>query len=167
MDLSRLVSPDEPWVGLAIKRSYGWAPAGVQATLFGQLRGVKVSVTCAMTARGALALRFKEGGVKGVDFVMWFEEASGPKLPAPAPGVTDTVSLHKTVIVRGALAKFGAEPLFLPPYSPELNPVAVVCGTVKNRSRRSMLAPTRPQRTRSTQDAVGQASTGGSQKAVP
>ena len=45
----------------------------------------------------------------------------------------DNASIHKTAIVRKAMATKGYEAVYLPPYSPEFNPIELVFGVIKNR----------------------------------
>ena len=51
--------------------------------------------------------------------------------PAGSVLVMDNASIHKTLEVRAVLASKGYRALFLPPYSPELNPVELVFGGMK------------------------------------
>lgn len=57
-----------------------------------------------------------------------------------APGVIvvlDNLSSHKSDAVREAIEEAGAELLFLPPYSPDLNPIEQVFSKLKRALRRS------------------------------
>lgn len=64
-----------------------------------------------------------EGAVDGPTFLAWVEQFLAPTL---APGdivVADNLGSHKVAGVREAIEAQGGSILFLPPYSPDLNPI--------------------------------------------
>ena len=54
----------------------------------------------------------------------WVKEALLPTLPADITFVFDNASMHKSPEIKEAIEAAGCYLLFLPPYSPDLNPVA-------------------------------------------
>mgnify|MGYP001545200002 CR=1 FL=1 len=132
LDALKLVFVDETWAGLAMSRNYGWSPEGEDAVIHRQIRGKKLSVIGAMAMDGERGLGFVEGGVNGEHFVAWIHEELGPNLHEGDLVVMDNLRVHKMVAVREALESYGAKPLFLPAYSPELNPIELIWGAVKN-----------------------------------
>ena len=125
-----LVSIDESGFDQRCKPVYGYAPAGAQAI-------VDVS-PCKDNRRHNLLMALHQGGdcafdlqavpVNGDDFSGFLED-----LPFP-PGTTlllDNVSFHKVRKARDVARAKGFDLLFLPPYSPEFNPIELVFGTLK------------------------------------
>jgi transposase len=78
-----------------------------------------------------------DGPINGAWFKAWIEKALIPTL---APGdvvVLDNLGSHKGKAVRKALRKAGAHLLFLPPYSPDLNPIEQVFAKLKTLLRKA------------------------------
>lgn len=130
--VSTLIFIDETWAGLAMTRRYGYSPAGEPAVIHAPIRGPKVSVIGAMSADGPEALAFVKGGVNGAAFVAWIRDKLARRLKPGSLVVMDQLSVHRMASVREELAKHGAKPLFLPPYSPELNPIEHLWAIVKD-----------------------------------
>lgn len=85
-----------------------------------------------LAIHGALALREIEGYVDGAKFIAFLREDLGPHLRPGTKVVMDGPSIHKVPGVKEALAEFGATAVYLPPYSPELNPIEMTWGWIKN-----------------------------------
>ena len=78
-----------------------------------------------------------DGPVNGASFLAWVEQMLVPTL---APGdvvVLDNLSSHKGRAVRAAIRNAGAHILFLPPYSPDLNPIEMVFAKLKTLFRKA------------------------------
>ena len=56
-------------------------------------------------------------------FEMWLEKCLLPKLNPGDIIVIDNASFHKSQAIEDLIAKFGCELLYLPPYSPDFNPI--------------------------------------------
>ena len=99
-------------------------------------RGKNLTVVGAVRADGGLvAWRSMDGAMTGARFLAFVVEGL---LPALADGdvlVMDNLSAHKTRAVREALGAAGVEPLYLPRYSPEYNPIELCWAVVKARLR--------------------------------
>ena len=77
-----------------------------------------------LTLRGGLeAMMTIEGGTDGDVFVAFLDEILGPVLRNGDLVVMDNAGAHKDPRVRTTLEKYGAKPVYLPPYSPEFNPI--------------------------------------------
>jgi transposase len=75
--------------------------------------------------------------INGTTFTAWVEQQLCPTL---APGdivVLDNLSSHKNPAVRAAIRKTGARLLFLPPYSPDLNPIEQMFAKLKHLLRKA------------------------------
>jgi transposase len=92
-----------------------------------------------------------DGPINGERFRIYVEQVLAPTL---APGdivVMDNLSSHKAKAIRQAIRKVGAKLLFLPQYSPDLNPIEQFFAKLKHRLRAAQ------QRTRETlADAVAE-----------
>ena len=72
-----------------------------------------------------------DGPINAQSFLAWVEQFLIPTL---APGdivIMDNLSSHKGAAVRRALREAGAKLIFLPPYSPDLNPIEQVFSKIK------------------------------------
>ena len=95
-----------------------------------------------ITMIGAIALDGFRGlmtinaGTSTDVFLAFVEQVLAPSLRRGDVVVMDNLSAHKTAVVRQALHAVGAEALFLPPYSPEFNPIERAWGKLKDILRR-------------------------------
>ena len=72
-----------------------------------------------------------DGAINGRMFLAWVEQFLAPTLAAGDVVVADNLASHKVEGVREAIEARGARVLFLPPYSPDLNPIEQVFGKLK------------------------------------
>jgi transposase len=72
-----------------------------------------------------------EGATDAEAFATFAEQALAPTLSPGDAVVMDNLSSHKTERVRRAVEGAGARLLFLPPYSPDLNPIEKAWSKVK------------------------------------
>jgi transposase len=115
---------DESGVTTQMTRLWGRAPRGeriAEATPQGHW---KVLTTLgAMSLRGIEAVMTVESATDGDVFLAYLEQVLCPKLKAGDVVVMDNLSAHKVKGVRELIAASGAELLYLPPYSPDFNPI--------------------------------------------
>src|SRR4051812_50067649 len=71
------------------------------------------------------------GAMNGEAFLAYVEQCLGPTLKRGDIVVMDNVNLHKVAGVREAVEAAGATLRYLPPYSPDLNPVEQVFAKLK------------------------------------
>ena len=64
-------------------------------------------------------------------FNAWLENWLCPELNSSHVVIMDNASVHKSKKTREVIEKRGAKILFLPPYSPDLNPIEQTFGTLK------------------------------------
>lgn len=72
-----------------------------------------------------------DGAINGPSFRAYVEQFLAPSLRPGDVVVADNLSSHKVAGVREAIAARGARLLFLPPYSPDLNPIEQVFAKLK------------------------------------
>jgi transposase len=105
-------------------RRHGRAPRGRRCRLgvpLGQRR--TTTLTAALRTTGLFATTMVEGATNGARFRGYVTDTL---LPALQPGdvvVLDNLRVHKVDGVRAAIEAAGARLLFLPPYSPDFNPI--------------------------------------------
>lgn len=136
-DPRRLVFVDETWAKTNMAPLRGWAPVG-------QRLHAKVPYGHWKTMTFIAALRCDridapfvfDQPINAASFTAWVEEQLCPTL---APGdivIMDNLSSHKRPAVRAAIRAKGARLLFLPPYSPDLNPIEQVFAKLKGLLRK-------------------------------
>ena len=79
-----------------------------------------------------------EGPSNGECFLHYVEQILVPSLRPRDIVVLDNLGSHKAEATRLAIAKAGARIVFLPPYSPDLNPIEQTFSKIKHTLRKSM-----------------------------
>lgn len=116
---------------------YARAPIGERAIAYRPVnRGQNVSMVGAVGLRGVVALRSFEGAINTEKFLRFLRETLSPRMAKGDVLVMDNLRVHKAPEVLDELAKQGIRVLFLPPYSPEFNPIEMYWSAFKNRLRR-------------------------------
>lgn len=107
----------------------GYSPKGVPFVVAMQRSARKrVSLTLAVSNTSMVHWTIVPGSSNGVLFRTFLLGLA----PFPQRYVLmDNVAFHKSVAVRALLASMGKEPLFVPPYSPEFNPIENIFGYTK------------------------------------
>lgn len=78
-----------------------------------------------------------DGAINGENFHAYVEQCLVPTLKPGDIVILDNLSSHKRKIVRRAIRKAGAHVLFLPPYSPDLNPIEQAFAKLKTLLRKA------------------------------
>ena len=105
-------------------REYARAPRGEK--VYGRISGKKfarVSVVAAKCGIKILAPLTYGGTTDSVLFEYWFENLLLPKIPVGSVIVMDNATFHRKTNLGELAAKASCSLLFLPPYSPDLNPI--------------------------------------------
>lgn len=76
-----------------------------------------------------------DGPINGQSFRAYVEQILVPTLRPGDIVVMDNLGSHKSQAVRDAIAAVGAQLLFLPPYSPDLNPIEQTFSRIKHHMR--------------------------------
>jgi transposase len=77
-----------------------------------------------------------DGAMNDPAFLAWVEQALAPTLSPGDVVVMDNLPAHKPAAVRAAIERRGAILLYLPPYSPDLNPIEMAYSKLKALLRR-------------------------------
>ena len=78
-----------------------------------------------------------DGPINGQSFLAWVEQFLVPTLTAGDVVIMDNLGSHKSQAVRRVIRGVGARLLFLPPYSPDLNPIEQVFAKLKTLLRKA------------------------------
>jgi transposase len=90
-----------------------------------------MTILGAMSLRGMIATMTIEAATDAEIFLAYVEQVLCPALKPGDVVVMDNLSSHKVSGVRKRIAAVGAEVLYLPPYSPDLNPIEKAWGKLK------------------------------------
>lgn len=127
-----LVFLDETGAKTNMTRRYGRAPVGKRVedqAPFG--RWNTTTLIAAVRTSGAFAPLLLDGATDGDAFLAWVEQFLVPSLRKGDIVVMDNLSSHKTTAVLHAIEAAGAYLLYLPPYSPDLNPIEKMWSKIK------------------------------------
>jgi transposase len=131
--LKNLVFLDEAGVNLALLRLYARAPKGQRARgSRPHQRGKNVSMIGAISLSGIVTSMNLCGSIDGLTFEAFVIRQLIPKLWKGAVVVWDNYSIHKGQEIEKAITNAGARLIYLPPYSPEFNPIENCWSKIKN-----------------------------------
>lgn len=119
-------------VSLALCLMYGWGEKGQD--LIAQVaskRGKNLSVIGAFDSLGMICTYSQLGAIKRVDFERYLREDLLTQLTAGSVLILDNASIHQGGKIADLVAKAGCTLLYLPPYSPDFNPIELAWGFVK------------------------------------
>lgn len=140
LDVRRLVFLDETGAKTNMARLYGRSPRGERlAVRVPHGRWQITTFLAGLRHDRVVAPLVLEGAIDGVAFRAWVEQFLVPTLNAGDIVVADNLSSHKVAGVREAIEARGATLMFLPAYSPDLNPIEHLFAKIKAVIRR--LAP--------------------------
>jgi transposase len=134
----RLVFLDETWVKTNMARLRGWSPRGRRLiekaphghwrtmTFLAALRVDRIEAPCVI-----------DGPINGDRFTTYVERFLAPTLRPGDLVILDNLGSHKGRAIRRAIRARGAKLLFLPPYSPDLNPIEQVFAKLKHLMRQA------------------------------
>lgn len=94
-------------------------------------------MVCALRQSGLAAPCVLDGPINGQAFVAWVEQMLAPELRPGDIVVMDNLGSHKVHGVRQAVEAAGATLRYLPPYSPDFNPIEQVFAKLKDLLRRT------------------------------
>lgn len=115
---------DETWTKTNMTRHYGWAEVGhrlVDAVPHGHWK--TSTFIAGLRCDGLVAPCVFDGAINGEAFVAYVEQVLAPTLRRGDIVIMDRLGSHKVAGVREAIEGAGARLLYLPPYSPDLNPI--------------------------------------------
>jgi transposase len=138
VDTRRLVFVDEMGANVSLSGLYAWSRKGERA-LVGAPRnwGKNITLLASITAEGLGACLAVEGATTREVFEAYLEEVLAPTLSPGQIVVMDNLSAHKGGRVREIVEGRSCKLIYLPPYSPDFNPIEQAFSKVKGLLRRA------------------------------
>lgn len=129
---------DETGMNLALTRLYGRAAPGVRLVdSVPQNYGQNISVLAALGVGGLTAPMIVDGAVDAEVFRSYVAQVLGPTLGPGDIIVMDNLAAHKVAGIAETIQTRGARLEFLPPYSPDLNPIEQCWAKIKTALRQA------------------------------
>lgn len=138
VDLRRLVFLDETGAKTNMTRAFARARKGQRAIDYApQGHWNTTTLVAAITLESALAPMVLDGPMDALAFEAYVEHVLIPALPAQAIVVMDNLSPHKASAIPRLLHDAGVTLWYLPPYSPDFNPIEPMWAKLKSTLRRA------------------------------
>jgi transposase len=137
-DPRRLVFIDETWAKTNMTRTHGRCARGrrlVDKVPHGHWK--TLTFLAALRCDAITAPFVLDGPINGEWFLAYVEQVLVPTLQPGDVVVMDNLGSHKGKAVRRAIRQAGAHLIFLPPYSPDLNPIEQVFAKLKTLLRKA------------------------------
>jgi len=129
---AKLVFVDESGAHTQMTRRYGRSPVGERLVCSVPLGHYQTTtMIAAVRLKGAQAPCLFDGAMDGEMFLAWVKEGLAPVLESGDIVVLDNLATHKVAGVKEALEAVGARVEYLPPYSPDFNPIENLWSKVK------------------------------------
>jgi transposase len=129
---AKLVFVDETWTKTNMTRLRGRAPRGQRLVAAVPHGHWKTSTFIgALRCDGLTAPGVFDGAINGELFLAYVEQVLVPTLRPGDRVIMDNLGSHKRVGVREAIEAAGAILMFIPPYSPDLNPIELAFAKLK------------------------------------
>ena len=130
--VGRFVFLDESGVRVGMKRTHGRSASGFRITDHASAgRWETHTVTAAIRISGVAAAMITRQAINSITFLGFIERFLCPTLSPGDVVVMDNLAAHKVKGVEEAIRAVGAKPLYLPPYSPDLNPIEMAWSKMK------------------------------------
>jgi transposase len=138
LDPRKLVFVDETGTNTKMVRAYGRAPRG-QRLIGKQPFGhwLTTTFTAGLRCDGITAPFVLDGAMNRDAFIAYVDQVLGPTLSKGEMVIMDNLPAHKGDEVRKLIEARGASLIFLPPYSPDLNPIELAFSKLKSRLRKA------------------------------
>jgi transposase len=137
LDPERLVFIDETWTATNMARTHGRCPKG-QRLRMGFPHGHRKTTTLVAGLRlsGMVAPMVLDGPINGDWFEAYVDQILVPTLKPGDTVIMDNLASHKRLSVKLLIEAAGAKLAFLPPYSPDFNPIEKAFSKLKANLRR-------------------------------
>ena len=132
LDPAKLVFIDETGASTKMARAYGRSPRGercVASIPYGHWK--TTTFTAGLRLGGMVAPMVLDGPMDGNAFIAYVEQVLVPELDNGDIVIMDNLPAHKVSGVRQAIENAGANLLYLPPYSPDFNPIEMAFSKLK------------------------------------
>jgi transposase len=138
MDVNSLIFIDESSVNCGMTRLYGRSQKGERVNDYTpDVRFERTSVISVIRLDGTQVPFMYKGTLNAELFKVYISEALSPTLRKGDIVIMDNLSSHKVNGVLDSIYAKGATVMFLPPYSPDLNPIEMSWSKMKSVLRKS------------------------------
>jgi len=138
LDLDKVVFLDECGINLLMTRLFGRCARGKPLVAsMPDGRWQNYTLLSAVRLSRALAPMLVDGPINGDSFATWVEEHLVPQLKFGDMVIMDNLPAHKSTRVEQAIANAGCTPVYLPPYSPDFNPIENMWSKIKAKLRQA------------------------------
>lgn len=138
LDPRQLIFIDETWIKTNMTRTSGWAGRGRRLTAHAPHGHWKTLIFLAELSHDRIVAPFVlDGAINGEMFTAWVGQWLTPTLTPGDIVIADNLGSHKGAPARQLIRDAGAHLLFLPPYSPDLNPIKMVFAKLKTLFRKA------------------------------
>ena len=138
VDPTRLVFVDEMGTNTSLSPVYAYSPKGRRAYAeVPRNRGKNTTLLASMSLEGMGPCLAVEGATSATVFESYVEQLLAPTLRSGQIIVVDNLSAHKGERVRELIEARGCELLYLPPYSPDFNPIEEAFSKIKGLLRKA------------------------------
>jgi transposase len=136
--LERLVFVDEMGTNTSLSPLRAWSPKGQRAHCsVPRNRGPNTTLLASMTMEGMGASLAVEGATTAAVFEAYVERVLSPMLCSGQVVVMDNLTAHKGERVKELIEERGCELMYLPPYSPDFNPIEEAFAKIKGILRKA------------------------------
>lgn len=143
---------DETWVKTNMAPLRGWGPQGQRLKATAPFGHWKTQTFIAALRHDRIDAPWViDGPINGQLFLVYVEKVLAPTLQPGDVVILDNLGSHKGKAARAAIKAAGAHLIFLPPYSPDLNPIEQVFAKLKHLMRKAQ-----PRTVNATWKQVGQ-----------
>jgi transposase len=133
IDPKRLVFVDEMGTHTSLAPLYAYAPVGERAFFeIPRNRGKNTTLLASLSGGGMGPSMAVEGATTSRVFETYVERLLAPTLKAGQVVVMDNLGAHRPRRVRELIKARGCELIYLPPYSPDLNPIEEAFAKLKH-----------------------------------
>ena len=137
MKKRKMIFLDECGINTNMTRYYGRAKGKKRVHDYVPAKRTKrKTVLSSVRLDGTLAYTFFQGALTGKIFLAYIQNILVPTLHKGDIVVMDNLSCHKVKGVADAIEAVGASVLYLPPYSPDLNPIEMMWSKIKSLLRK-------------------------------
>ena len=132
LDARSLVFVDEMGTNTSLSPLYAWAPRGERASCsVPRNRGPNTTLLSSMTLEGMGTSLAVEGATNREVFETYVEQILAPTLRSGQVVVMDNLTAHKGDRVKELIEERGCKLIYLPPYSPDFNPIEEAFAKIK------------------------------------
>lgn len=134
----KLVYVDETGFDQYLYREYARSPVGVKVEgIVSGKRFRRTSLVAGLVNRTELIAPLEyDGTMDGTLFEFWLTNCLMPELPSKSIVIMDNASFHRKKVLEEIFANTEHQLLFLPPYSPELNPIEKYWANLKKKLKK-------------------------------